>query len=122
MVREVGAALSPELGQGDQQEAQHRVQLRLTAGRQQPIEALAEQLVLRQAEAGARLEGLGHAFQIGAEGPPEGKSARDLGGLIVELLGCLIKGGRQPAGLSANVQTSLLKDKLTKSDKSDALY
>lgn len=103
-------AASPELGEDDLQETQRRVQLRAAAGRQQPIETLAEQLLLRQAEAGAGLEHLADALQVGAQRRPERQAAGHVRGLVVELFGRLVEGGSQPAGLRTHIQTPLLEN------------
>lgn len=101
--------VSPELSEDDLQEAQSGIQLRNAASRQQPIEAFVEQLFLRQVEVGAGLKHLRHTFQVGAEGPPEGKFTRDLCGFAVKFFGRLIKRGGQPARLGAHIQASFLE-------------
>lgn len=112
-------AASPELGEDDLQETQRRVQLRAAAGRQQPIEALAEQLLLRQAEAGAGLEHLADALQVGAQRRPERQPAGHVRGLVVELFGRLVEGGSQPAGLRTHIQTPLLENNGEKKKKKE---
>lgn len=114
-------AASPELGEDDLQETQRRVQLRAAAGRQQPIEALAEQLLLRQAEAAAGLEHLADALQVGAQRRPERQPAGHVRGLVVELFGRLVEGGSQPAGLRTHIQTPLLENNGEKRKKEERL-